>query len=241
TIVENGEKLSLQGGPMPAFGQVDEQASVLIVSTTPEAVQGFGVTLPADLFWTQGGGPAVGLRVDVGVVKQQPAVAWESMLAGMEQFWQATLQKAAEKQGLSSTDKEAMTASVALMQKGMRQFLDDLLLGESRLTLAPTGWVVDLETRMRPTAASAAFVNAQASHISRTGQFFTPGALLRFVENLRITDSLRQEMLALLPASRQMLEAKLGAMPALSQEQRDAGMQAIATYLKLVAQWFAHT
>jgi len=239
TIVENGERLSLQGGPMPAFGQVDAQASVLIVSTVPEAVQGFDVTLPADLFGTQEGGPDVVLRVDVDVVKQQLDVAWQSMLAGMEQFWQATLQKAAEKQGLSSTDKEAMTASVALMQKGMRQFLDDLLLGESRLTFAPTGWIVDLETRMRPASASAAFVNAQAGHMSRTAQFFTPGALLRFVENLRMTETLRQEMLALLPASRQMLEAKLAAMPALSQEQHDAGMQAIATYVKLAEQWYA--
>jgi hypothetical protein len=239
TIVENGEKLSLQGGPMPAFGQVDAQASVLIVSTAPEAVQGFDTTLPADLFGTQEGGPDVVLRVDVEAVQQQLDVAWKSMLAGMEQFWQAALQKAAEKQGLSSTDKEAMTASVALMQKGMRQFLDDLLLGESRLTFAPTGWVLDLETRMRPASTSAAFVNAQTGHMSRAAQFFTPGALLRFVENLRMTDTLRQEMLALLPASRHMLEAKLAAMPALSQEQRDAGMQAIATYLKLAEQWYA--
>src|SRR6266849_4538903 len=156
TIVENGERLSLQGGPIPAFGQVDAQASVLVVSTTPEAVQGFDVTLPADLFGTQEGGPDVVLRVDVDTVKQQLDVAWKSMLAGLEQFWQAALQKAAEKQGLSSTDKEAMTASVALAQKGLRQFLDDLLLGESRLTLAPTGWVFDLETRMRPASASAA-------------------------------------------------------------------------------------
>jgi hypothetical protein len=239
TIVENGERLSLQGGPMPAFGQVDAQASVLIVSTVPEAMQGFDVTLPADLFGTQEGGPDVVLRVDVEAVKQQLDVAWNSMLAGLEQFWQAALQKAAEKQGLSSTDKEAMTTSVALAQKGMRQFLDDLFMGESRLTLAPTGWVFDLETRMRPASASAAFVNAQAGHMSRVAQFFTPGALLRFVENLRMTDTLRQEMLALIPASRQMLEAKLAAMPALSQEQRDAGMQAIATYLKLAEQWYA--
>jgi hypothetical protein len=239
TIVENGEKLSLQGGPIPAFGQVDAQASVLIVSTAPEAVQGFDVTLPADLFGTQEGGPDVVLRVDVDAVKQRMDVAWESLLAGMEQFWQAALQKAAEKQGLSSTDKEAMTASLALTQKGMRQFLDDLLLGESRLTFAPTGWVFDLETRMRPASTSAAFINAQAGHMSRAAQFFTPGALLRVVENLRMTDTLRQEMLALLPASRQMLEAKLAAMPALSQEQRDAGMQAIATYVKLAEQWYA--
>ena len=239
TIVENGEKLSLQGGPMPAFGRVDTQASVLIVSTTPEAVQGFDSTLPADLFGTQEGGPDVVLRVDIEAVQQQLDVAWKNMLASMEQLWQAALQKAAEKQGLSSTDKEAMTASVALAQKGMRQFLNDLLLGESRLTFAPTGWVLDLETRMRPASASAAFVNAQAGHMSRTAQFFTPGALLRFVENLRMTETLRQEMLALLPASRQMLEAKLAAMPALSQEQRDAGMQAITTYLKLAEQWYA--
>jgi hypothetical protein len=92
---------------------------------------------------------------------------------------------------------------------------------------------------MRPASTSAAFINAQAGHMSRTAQFFTPGALLHFVENLRMTDTLRQEMLALLPASRQMLEGKLAAMPALSPEQRNAGMQAIATYLKLVEQWYA--
>jgi hypothetical protein len=239
TIVENSTQLSLQGGPIPAFGHVDAQASVLVVATAPEALQGFDVTLPADLFGTQESGPDLVLRVDVDAVKQQLDVAWKSMVTGMEQLWQAALQNATEKQGLSSTDKEAMTASVALAQKGLRQFLDDLLLGESRLTLAPTGWVFELETRMRPASASAAFVNAQAGHMSQTGQFFTPGALLRFVENLRMTDTLRQEMLALLPASRQMLEAKLAAMPALSQEQRDAGMQAITTYLKLAEQWYA--
>jgi hypothetical protein len=239
TIVENGEKLSLQGGPMPAFGQIDAQASVLIVSTVPEAVQGFDVTLPADLFGPQEGGPDLVLRVDVDVVKQQLDVAWQNLLAGIEQFWQAALQQAAEKQGLSSTDKEAMTASLALTQKGLRQFLDDLLLGESRLTFAPTGWVFDLESRMRPASASAAFLNAQAGHMSRAGQFFTPGALLRFVENLRMTDTLRQEMLALLPISRQTLEAKLAAMPALSQEQREMGRQAMATYMKLAEQWYA--
>ena len=43
TIVENGEKLSLQGGPVPAFGKVDTQASVLVVSTAPEVVQGFEI------------------------------------------------------------------------------------------------------------------------------------------------------------------------------------------------------
>lgn len=239
TIVENGEKLSLQGGPMPAFGHIDAQASVLVVSTTPEAIQGFDVTLPADLFGTQEGGPDVVLRVDVDAVKQQLDVAWQNLLAGMEQFWQATLQKAAEKQGLSSAEKEAMTASIALTQKSLRQFLHDLLLGETRLTLAPTGWILDLETRMRPASASAVFINAQAGHMSRTAQFFTPGALLRFVENLRMTDTLRQAMLALLPASRQMLEAKLAAMPALSQAQRDVGTQAIATYVKLSEQWYA--
>jgi hypothetical protein len=239
TIVENGERLSLQGGPMPAFGHMDAQASVLVVSTTPEAVQGFDVTLPADLFGTQESGPDMVLRVDVDAVKQQLDVAWQNLLAGMEQFWQATLQKAAEKQGLSSAEKEVTTASIALMQKSLRQFLYDLLLGETRLTLAPTGWILDLETRMRPASASAVFINAQAGQVSRAAQFFTPGALLRFVENLRLTETLRQAMLALLPASRQMLEAKLAAMPALSQAQRDAGVQAIATYVKLSEQWYA--
>ncbi len=239
TIIEDGERLSLQGGPLPAFGHLDTRASVLIISTSPEAVQSFDVSLPTDLFGGQQGEPDLVLRVDVDAVKQQLDVAWKGMLAGMEQFWQAALQNAAEKQGMSSTDKEAMTVSMALMQKGMRQFLEDLLLGESRLTLAPTGWLFDLETRMRPGSASAAFVNEQAGHTSRAAQFFTPGALLRFVENVRMTDTLRQEIMALLPASRQLLESKLAAMPALSQEQRDTGKQAITAYLKLAEQWYA--
>jgi hypothetical protein len=238
TIIENGEKLSLQGGPVPAFGHVDASASVLVVSTAPAATEGFDISLPADLFGTQESGPDLVLRVDIDAVKQQLDVAWKDMLAGLEQFWQAALQKATEKQGLSSTDKEAMAASVTLTQKGLRQFLEDLQLGESRLTLAPTGWVFDLETKMRRGSASAAFLNAQAGHTSRAAQAFTPGALLRLVESLRITDTLRQEMLALLPVSRQMLEAKLAAMPALSQEQRDVGMQTITTAMKLAEQWY---
>ena len=238
TIIENGEKLSLQGGPIPAFGRVDASASVLVVSTAPAATEGFDITLPADLFGTQESGPDLVLRVDIDAVKQQLDVAWKEMLAGMEQLWQAALQKATEKQGLSAADKAAMASSITLMQKGLHQFLDDLLLGESRLTLAPTGWVFDLETKMRRGSTSAAFLNAQAGHGSRAAQIFTPGALLRLVESLRMTDTLRQEMLALLPASRQMLEAKLAAMPALSQEQRDVGMQTIAASMKLVEQWY---
>jgi len=238
TIIEDGERLSLQGGPLPAFGHLDSQARVLIVSTAPEVAKEFALSLPTDLFGDQDGGPDLVLRVDVDTVKQQLDVVWKSMLAGMEQFWQAALQKAAEQQGMSPADKDAMTASVTMIQKGAHQFLEDLLLGESRLTLAPAGWVLDLETKMRPGSASAAFVNAQAGHTSHAAQFFTPGALLRFVENVRMTDTLRREMMTLLPASRQMLEAKLAAMPALSQEQRDAGTQAITTYLKLAEQWY---
>jgi hypothetical protein len=239
TIIEDGERLSLQGGPLPAFGHLDTQASVLIVSTSPEAVQNVDVSLPADLFGGQQDEPDLVLRVDVDAVKQQLDVAWKGMLAGMEQFWQNALQKAAEQQRMSPTDKEAMTVSMALLQKGMRQFLDDLLRGESRFTLAPTGWLFDLETKMRPGSASAAFINEQAGHTSRAAQFFTPGALLRFVENVRMTDTLRQEIMALVPASRQLLESKLAAMPALSPEQRDTGKQTITAYLKLAEQWYA--
>ena len=99
TIIENGEKLSLQGGPIPAFGRVDASASVLVVSTAPAATEGFDVTLPADLFGTQESGPDVVLRVDVDAVKQQLDVAWQDMLAGMEQFWQAALQQSHREAG----------------------------------------------------------------------------------------------------------------------------------------------
>ncbi len=242
TIIEDGERLSLQGGPIPAFGHLDAQARVLIVSTSPEAAKGFDVSLPADLFGDQEGGPDLVLRIDVEAVKQQLDEAWKAMLAGMEQFWQAALQKAAQDKAVSSADKAAMTAYVALIQKGLRQVLNDVLLGESRLTLAPTGWVFDLETRMRPESASAAFLNAQAGHTSRAAQLFAPGSstFLRLVYNVRMTDSLRQEMMALLPALRQMIESRLAGLPALTPEQRTAGTQAIATYMSLLEQWYTH-
>ena len=240
SIVEDNARLSLQGGPVPAFGRLDAQARVLIVSTSAEAAQGFDVSLPADLFGAQENGPDLVLRVDVDAVKQQLDVAWKAMLAGLEQAWQAAMQNAVEDKAMSPADKAAMTAYVTMTQQGLRQFLDDFRLGESRLTLAPTGWVFDLETKMRPGSVSAAFLNAQAGHTSRAAQLFAPSAntFLRLVYNVRMTDSLRQETMALFPALRQMLEARLAALPALTPEQRTAGTQAIATYFNLLEQWY---
>ena len=241
SIVEDSDRLSLQGGPIPAFGRLDAQARVLIVSTSPEAARDFDVSLPADLFGAQEDSPDLVLRVDVDAVKQRLDVAWKGMLAGLEQFWQAAMQKAAEDKAVSPTDKAAMTAYVAMTQKGLRQFLDDLFLGESRLTLTPTGLVFDLETKMRPGSVSAAFLNAQAGHTSRAASLFAPGSnvFLRLVYNVRMTDSLRQDTMTLFPVLRQMLESRLAALPALTQEQRTAGTQAIATYFSLLEQWYA--
>ena len=241
SIVEDNARLSLQGGPMPAFGRLDAQASVLIVSTAPEVAQDVDVSLPADLFGAQENGPDLVLRVDVDALKQRLDVAWKTMLAGLEQAWQTALQKAAEHKAVSPADTAAMTAYVTMTQKGLRQFLDDFLLGESRLTLAPTGWVFDLETRMRPESVSAAFLNAQAGHTSRAAQLFAPSAnaFLRLVYNVRMTDALRHETMPLFPALRQMLEARLVALPALTPEQRTAGTQAMATYFSLLEQWYS--
>jgi len=241
SIVEDNAKLSLQGGPIPAFGRLDAEARILIISTSPEVAQGVDMSLPADLFGTQENGHDLVLRVDADMVKQRLDVTWKAMLAGLEQAWQAAMQKAAEDKAVSPADKAAMTAYVTMTQQGLRQFLDDLLLGESRLTLAPTGWVFDLETKMRPGSVSAAFLNAQAGHTSRAAQFFAPSAnpFLRLVYNVRMTDTLRQKTMALFPALRQMLEARLAALPALTPEQRTAGTQAIATYFSLLEQWYA--
>jgi len=94
---------------------------------------------------------------------------------------------------------------------------------------------------MRPGSVSAAFLNAQAGHTSRAAPLFAPSAnaLLRLVYNVRMTDSLRQETMTLFPALRQMLEARLAALPALTPEQRTTGTQAIATYFSLLDQWYA--
>src|SRR6266566_475378 len=79
TIIEDGERLSLQGGPLPAFGHLDARANVLIISTSPEAAQSFDVSLPADLFGGQKDEPDLVLRVDVDAIKQQLDVAWKGM------------------------------------------------------------------------------------------------------------------------------------------------------------------
>jgi hypothetical protein len=241
SLVEDGGRLSLQGGPMPAFGRLDAQANVVIVSTAPEIATSFDVALPADLFGTQEGGPDLVLRVDVDALKQQLDTTWNALLAGLEQSWQAALQNAAEDKAVSPADQAAMTAYMAITQKGLRQFLEDLFLGEIRLSLAPTGWLLDVETKMRPGSASAAFLNAQAGHMSRATQLFAPGAgaLLRLVYNVRMTDALRQDTMALFPALRQMLESRLAALPALTQEQHRVGTEAIATYFSLLEQWYA--
>src|SRR5262249_46431447 len=167
--------------------------------------------------------------------------AWKAVVAGLGQAWPGGMQKATEEKAGSPAGKAAMRAYVTMTQKGLHQFLDDFRLAESRLTLAPTGWVFDLETKMRPGSVSAAFLNAQAGHTSRAAQLFAPStnAFLRLLYTVRMTDSLRQETMALLPALRQMLEARLAATPALTEEQRVAGTQAIATYFSLLEQWYS--
>lgn len=239
TIVEAGDRLSLQGGPMPAFGYLDAPTSTVVVATTPESAKGVDVSFPADLFGAQDSGPDLVLRVDLERAKQRLDTAWKAMLANLEQFWQSAAQQAAKGQGASAADTAAMTAYMQTMQKGLRQGLDDLFRGEIRLTLAPTGWVFDLESRMRPGSPSATFLNQQAGHASRAAHLFSPDAALRVTSNVRMTETLRQEFTTLRPAFRQMFEARLAALPALTQEQRTAGTQAITAYFALFDKWMA--
>ena len=240
TLIEDGSKLSLQGGPRPAFGRLDAQRNILVIASTPEALAGPDLVLPADLFGAQDDGPDLVLRIDLEAVKQQLDTAWTGMLASMEQVWHKALQKAAEDKAISATEKTAMTAYITLSQKALRQLLDDVSVGESRLTLAPQGWVFDLEAQMRPSSPSAAFVNAQSEHTSQVAQLFTPNpeTLMRVAYNVRMTDSMRQDLTALLPLVRQMFDAKLAARPSLTPEQRAAGSKVIESYIGLLEQWY---
>lgn len=241
SLVEDGERLRLQGGPVPAFGRLDTQASVLIVTTTPETATGVDAAWPADLFGAQESGPDLVLRIDVDAVKQRLDAAWTALRASLEQSWHAALQRATEDKALTPADQAMMTAYMTIVQKGIQQFLEDLSLGEIRLALAPTGWMLEVATQMRPGSASAAFLNAQAGLISHVGHLFAPGAdtLLRLASHLRLTDALRQETMALFPALRQMLEARLAALPDVTPAQRQAGTDAIASYFSLLEQWYA--
>lgn len=239
TMVEEGGRLSLQGGPMPAFGHLDTATKTLVVANTPEVTKGFDVGFPSDLFGPQDGGPDLVLRVDIESVKQRLDTAWQSMLTGLERVWQDAAQQAAQAPGATAADQEALNAYMQLMYKTVRQGLDDLWRSELRLTLAPTGWVVDLEARMRPGSSSATLLNQQAGHVSRASHLFTPEAALRLIYSARMTDTLRQELTSLMPALRQMLDTRLAAMAALTPEQREAGSKAITTYFHSLEQWWS--
>ncbi|MGE3541876.1 MAG: hypothetical protein AB7N91_31205, partial [Candidatus Tectimicrobiota bacterium] len=139
--------------------------------------------------------------------------------------------------GATAADQEAMTAYMQTMQRGIRHSLDDLVRGEIRLTLAPTGWNLDLESRMRAGSPSATFLNQQARHASRAAQLFSADAALRMVSHVRLTETIREETKALLPRFRTMLDSRLAALPDLTPQQREAGQKATETYLGLMDKW----
>lgn len=242
-LVEDGDKFSLQGGAVPAFGRLDTQAKMLLVAASREALPGGTVPMPADLVGNQDEGPDLVLRVDMDVVKQQLDVVWKGMIASLQETWPKLMQKALDDQALalSPADKTAMMGWTTLVQNMLLRALDDLTIAESRLTLASTGWVWDFDAKMRAGSPSATVLNAQAGHTSRVGQLFAPhpDAFMRVVYNLRMTDDLRQAMTALSPAVRHMFEAKLGAIPNLTASQRTAGLKAIEAYMSLLDQWYA--
>lgn len=241
TLIEDGVRLSLQGGPVPAFGRLDTQANMLVLGSTPEALQGATLALPADLFGAKEDGPDLVFRVDLQAAKSQLGASWMAMLTNMEQVWQKALQKAAEDKVMSAAEKTAMTTYLTMTQKALRQGLDDVMVGESRLTLAPSGWVFDLETTMRPDSPSAALFNSQTGQAARLLPLFppSPNALLRMGYSVRMTESLRQDITALLPSIQQMFDAKVAALPALTPEQRTAGTKVVASYIGILEQWYA--
>lgn len=232
--------LTLQGGMIPAVGRVESQQKVLVLATTKEILQQVEPTLPADLFPTTDGGPDLVLRVDVEAIKQRSQTLWQKMLQDMDRGWQDALKKATASKTTSSADKALISAYMQAIQRGMRQVVDDLSRGETRLTLAPDGLIWDMESSMRPGSPSAAFVNQQSGFIPRAAALFATGTPIRMAYALRLTEPLRQEIRTLLPLLRTSLAEKITAdAQRNSAEQRAAAEQALGTYMRLIEQWAA--
>lgn len=241
-VQEHKGLLQFQGGASPAFGRLDAASNTLFLAAAPEVLWGLDAALPGDLFANPDSGPDIVLRLDVDTVKKREKALWQSMLRTIEQRRQELLREMEEQLPTNAADKSAtdvLKAYVSLLDRGVRQTLNDLSRGESRITLAPTGWVFELETQMQAGSEAAGFLNQQAGHASRSAALLSPNALMRLLQNFRMTPTLRQEITTLMPLLMQAFTAQLATETSLTPEQRTALNDGLKLYVTLTEQFLA--
>lgn len=241
-VQEHKGLLQFQGGASPAFGRLDAASNTLFLAGAPEVLWGLDAALPGDLFANPDSGPDIILRLDVEAVKKREKAMWHNMLGSIEQGRQELLREMEEQLPDNAAEKSAvalMKAYVSLLNRGLQQTLNDLSRGESRITLAPTGWVFELETQMQTGSEAAGFLNQQAGHTSRSAALLSSTAFLRLFQNVRLTPLLRQEMTTLMPLIIQALTAQLSAETTLTAEQRTAVDDGLKLYMAILEQFLA--
>lgn len=239
-MTAGGGVFFLQGDPSPTFGRLDDQAAVLLLSRTPEALQGIDPVLPADLF-----GPApeterpdVVFRVDVDTARQRHEAAWQALLAAISDARDAAWH-AAEQEASSMAEKAFLTAYFAFTERQLRRFLLDLSRAELRVTLHPEGWSADLDLRLRPGSMTAGFFDHQRQHVSRAAPLFSRQTAARFLSTTSLTADLRRELLTLLHLGYRAAEARVAAETSHPPAQPPSDRTGLALLTHFVEQWLA--
>jgi hypothetical protein len=226
----------LQGEPAPTFGRLDDQAAVLLLSRVPEALRGLDAGLPADLFGASPDGPDVVFRVDVDAARQRHEVAWQALLSSMADARDAAWH-VAEQEASSFAEQAFLTAYFALAERQLRRFLLDLSRAELRVTLHPKGWSADLEARLHPGSATAAFFNHQRQHVSRATPLFSPQTTARFISTTSLTADLRRELVTLLHLGYRATEARMAAETSRPSAPRPTAIPGLASLARFFDQW----
>lgn len=230
--------LLLQGGSEPAFGRLDERAAVLLLSRTPDVLQGLDPVFPADLFGSSPSGPDLVFRADFDTARQQQA-AWTAMLDSIAHARQAEWH-AAKREATSAEEEAFLDAYFTLTDRQLRRFLSDVSRAEARLTFLPEGWSADLEARLRPESLTAAFFNRQLQHASQALHLFSRDAMAQYISTISPTAELRKDLVTLLHRGHRAVAAHVTAETAAPPAQQQPGARPERTpLLRFVEQWLA--
>lgn len=238
TIQNNA--LHLQDTSHPVFGFLDAATAVLLISDTVAALQGLDSRFPAEFFETTGSEPDIVFRIDVDAIKQRHPRQWQILLTGFDQRQKQLLQEIhAEADAVYG---DFLVAALKLQEHQARQFLADLHYAGGRATLAPEGWVLELEAALRPDSTTAAYFNKhQRQQILTAIPPLADTTAAYFTYNLHLTDELRQQLTPVVLAANQATEAWLAANTTLTPEQRTARAASITQGFVFLERLLAQT
>ncbi len=187
-LSEQGGILRFDGGPVPAFGRVEESDSLLLLSTVAELLPSPHGRVPADLF-TDESGPAVVMHLDFEValsLRSSPLKDIEDRLLDRLQSLGARL--AGGDPHYEELFRKVFTESARRL---IDSVLDDLATGDVRIRLAGD-WQCDLEIRARPRSETASFLSAQSAGRLRLPVLSSRDRVAGVQLGFHLTDGLRK-------------------------------------------------